>query len=708
MVTKANTELALAADFIRDTGCNIFLTGKAGTGKTTFLRGLKKITEKRFIVTAPTGVAALNAGGVTLHSFFQLPIGPYLPGMEDGGRRHYRFSKEKKRIIRGLDLLVIDEVSMVRADVLDAVDATLRRHRRNERPFGGVQLLLIGDLLQLPPVVKDEERQLLRQRYDTMYFFGSAALARDTLVTVELQHIYRQADDRFVAILNQVRCGRLDAPSRAALNRRVLPDHIPEDGCVTLTTHNSKAESINRRRLDALPGRERRFTAEITGDFPVHLAPTAESLPLKVGAQVMFVRNDPSPDKLYYNGKLGVVTHADGEAVTVRGQADGETIVVKAIEWQNIKYAVNEAGTEIEEKVIGSFRQIPLKPAWAITIHKSQGLTFDRAVIDAADAFAHGQVYVALSRCRHLDGLVLTSPLPAHGIEADKAVLDFIAQTRRTPPTRARLRELAAAYQRRLLLECFDFSSLRKSVAYFVWTLRKNAAVIRTAGGPDPTLMRRRTEEIVTVGRGFQRELQGLFAAGVAPEEDDRVRERTAKASGWFGEQFAAAFNGLADCAFDTDNKEIGKRLSTALDRLKRQVAGDVAGVRSCARGFTAQGYLRALSTAALAATAAARRGQPPPAYEETDIAHPEFFQKLRDWRAARAKADGLAPFQVARQKVLIQIAAALPEDTGQLLRLNGVGPKTVEKYGDELLGLANEYRSRHEIRGIGSNPAPK
>ncbi|MBM3275581.1 MAG: AAA family ATPase, partial [Candidatus Sericytochromatia bacterium] len=325
MSDKPNPDMQLADEFVRFTDRNVFLTGKAGTGKTTFLHNLKRDCPKRMIVTAPTGIAAINAGGMTLHSFFQIPFGPYVPGSatDDRGSLH-RFNRDKVNIIRSLDLLVIDEISMVRADLLDSVDAALRRHRRSDLPFGGAQLLMIGDLCQLAPVVTGADRDILRAHYDSPYFFSSRSLARTDLVTIELQHIYRQSDSRFIELLNRVRDNKLDPTTLAELNRRYVPGFVPrdEEGYITLSTHNRGADAINRDKLGALPGRDHRFQAEVEGEFPEFMYPTEAVLDLKVGAQVMFVRNDSSPGKLYYNGKIGSVARIEDDLVHVKCPTD--------------------------------------------------------------------------------------------------------------------------------------------------------------------------------------------------------------------------------------------------------------------------------------------------------------------------------------------------------------------------------------------------
>ena len=356
----SNHELQLVNDFVRHTGNNIFLTGKAGTGKTTFLHTLKKNTPKRMIITAPTGVAAINAGGVTLHSFFQMPFGPYVPGSDVARQTEQRrFSKEKINIIRSLDLLVIDEISMVRADLLDGVDAVLRRYKHRHLPFGGVQLLMIGDLHQLPPVVKDDEWDLLKTCYDSCFFFSSNALKRTDMICIELKHIYRQCDAHFIRLLNRVRDNRLDADTLQVLNTRYLPTFQPneEDDYITLTTHNRSADTINDRQLQALDSKLFTFQADIEGDYPAYIYPTAEILTLKKGAQAMFVRNDSSAEKRYFNGKIGKITAIDKRGITVKCPDDNNEILVEPVTWENIKYTLNANTREITEEVIGTFTQ---------------------------------------------------------------------------------------------------------------------------------------------------------------------------------------------------------------------------------------------------------------------------------------------------------------------------------------------------------------
>ena len=727
---EGNKKIQAARAFVRDTLCHIYLTGKAGTGKTTFLKSLQTFCPKQFMVAAPTGVAAVNAGGVTLHSFFQIPLGPFLPGQSDrpqDNRRFFRFSKVKKQIISGLDLLVIDEISMVRADLLDALDAVLRRLRRDERPFGGVQLLLIGDLFQLPPVTRPDEWDLLSNYYDSPYFFSSRALSRSELVTIELDTVYRQSDPDFIRLLNAVRENRMDSHCSEILNRQVRPDP-PDQGYITLTTHNRKAESINSLKLARLRENAHTLAAEVTGDFPSHAFPTGDQLILKPGAQVMFLRNDNSPDKNYFNGTIGQVTHVGRDTVTVacRGSAgrsagesasdlkDGPVVDVKPVDWENVTYTVNEEDKTIQQEVVGTFKQFPLKLAWAVTIHKSQGLTFDRAIVDAQDAFAHGQVYVALSRCTGLDGLVLTAPVPPNALGTDPVVVAFMNQT--APPDQdlaGIFRSARAACQQTLILKCFDCSSFRRLFFYFLRLVRDNRNVLRIPGlgEPDPLEAGAR-DQVFQVSDKFQIQLQQLTANEPLPETSTVVQERVKKASAWFANTLDQVFGRLLEKgAVDTDNAALAKQVQNALDNLKREVRVKRAGILSCADGFSTAAYLRAVSSQAMADAPGTQSKRSAASsttdYTELDIAHPDMFQALKEWRTRTAADQNVKAFQVAHQKVLVQIAVCLPRSKKSLQALKGVGPATVESYGEELLAMVDAYCTEKNIPGDES-PQPR
>lgn len=420
-----NFEVELARFIVEKTRRSLFLTGKAGTGKTTFLRDITRHTKKKHIVLAPTGVAAVNAGAMTIHSFFQFGLGAYVPGVV-APQTGYHIRQAKLDLIRNLDLIIIDEISMVRADLLDHIDAELRRIRRSYLPFGGVQLLMIGDLQQLPPIAHGEEEMILRQHYKSLYFFDCKALQNLEYSCIELKNVYRQNDSHFVDILNRARIGRLTPEDIDELNARYQPRFMPrpEDNYIRLVTHNRMVQNVNEGEMTKLYGDEYAFDAKVTGTFPPESFPTAERLVLKKGAQVMFIKNDP--DKRFINGTLGEVCYLWKDKIKVRIADTGVTIDVEPMEWENIRYQLEETDKTVKSTTIGKFRQYPVRPAWAITIHKSQGLTFDRAIIDARAAFSPGQAYVALSRCRSLEGIVLSSPLRASAFMTDTTIDDFL------------------------------------------------------------------------------------------------------------------------------------------------------------------------------------------------------------------------------------------------------------------------------------------
>ena len=461
METKTNEELRIVWDFVEHTGRSIFLTGKAGTGKTTFLKTVVERSKKRSIVVAPTGVAAINAGGMTIHSFFQLPFTPYVPNARIQSK--FDFGKEKRRIIASLDLLIIDEISMVRSDLLDAIDSVLRRYRDHYKPFGGVQLLMIGDLQQLTPVVTPEDEALLKPYYDTPYFFGSKALQQIEYVTILLSQVFRQEDAAFLDVLNHIREAHPTSNDIVTLNQRCQPAFIPKqgEGYIRLTTHNYLADNYNENELRKLPGQSYTFKAQIEGNFPEYSYPTSEVLMLKEGAQVMFVKNDPTGEHRYFNGRIGEIVEISESRVCVLCAGDAEGIEVEPLEWENAQYQLNPETRVIETKIQGTFKQLPLRLAWAITIHKSQGLTFERAIIDANLSFAPGQVYVALSRCKTLEGMVLSAPIESRAIIADKRVEDYIGhQEEEAQKSISQLPQLKEEYYRFLLLELFDFHDI--------------------------------------------------------------------------------------------------------------------------------------------------------------------------------------------------------------------------------------------------------
>ncbi len=472
-----------ASRFINNTNRNIFLTGKAGTGKTTFLRNIVKHTHKNTIVAAPTGIAAINAGGVTLHSLFQLPFGTFLPSNRlppgniqiqlntpDSLLRGMQMHATKRKLLQEMELLIIDEVSMLRADLLDAIDVTLRSVRRNRNePFGGVQVLFIGDLFQLPPVVKQEEWEYLKNFYGEIYFFAAKALQQRPPLYIELDKIYRQTDDVFIRLLNHLRENIVSKEDIETLNARYDPDFQSKskDGYIHLTTHNKKADTINREALQELPGKMFRYNAVIEGDFNEYLYPVEYTLELKEGAQVMFIKNDYSGEQRYFNGKIGTVSALSEEEIEVSFDDGGPDTLVERYIWENKKFSLSDDTNEIQENVIGKFAHYPLKLAWAITVHKSQGLTFEKAIIDVSSAFAPGQIYVALSRLVSLNGLVLSARIPYSGPAQDEALKLFIEKKGSEPLPETVLKEETRYFIRDISIKSFNYSHLLTQLHYF-------------------------------------------------------------------------------------------------------------------------------------------------------------------------------------------------------------------------------------------------
>ena len=722
---EQNSELALAWQFIENTGTHLFLTGKAGTGKTTFLRKLKRESPKRMVVIAPTGIAAINAGGVTIHSFFQIPFAPYVPesSFSTNGQATYRFrfGKEKINIIRSMDLLVIDEISMVRADLLDAVDEMLRRYRDRHKPFGGVQLLMIGDLQQLAPVVKDEEWQMLKKYYDTPYFFSSRALKQTEYCTIELKTVYRQSDGAFLDLLNRIRENHCDPQVLEALNRRYLPDFQPrkEEGYIRLVTHNYQAQRINNYELEQLPGRSYAFRATIDGKFPEYSYPTDELLELKKGAQVMFVKNDSSGEHRYYNGMIGEVTDLSADSIEVRAKDSTVTFLLQEEEWANAKYVLDEESKEIVEDIEGTFRQFPLKLAWAITIHKSQGLTFERAIIDASSSFAHGQTYVALSRCKTLEGLVLSAPLSAKAVISDRAVDRFTEEARRNEPDEDRFHSLQRTYFHELLSGLFDFRPLEQSLQRYVRLIDEHLYKLYPKQlAAYKAEAERFHEKVVIVAQKFGMQYNRLIDAAQNYATDETLQERIAAGAGYFKKEMEPQYLVLIkERVLATDNKELKKQLNTAKEELNTLfLLKDDLLAYVIAHGFRTAEYLRQKAILSIGDSALSgkedlkRRGlldaveknirerkkkesATPAVQVPSDVLHPELYDRLVAWRNSEAARLGLPGYTVIQQKAILGISNLLPADKAMLVRIPYFGKKGVEKYGDIILEMVHGYR---------------
>ena len=565
-----NPELRTAWEIIANTDTHLFLTGKAGTGKTTFLRDLREKLPKRMVVLAPTGIAAINAQGVTIHSFFQLNFGPQIPGTMQQNKR-FQFRKQKVQLIRSLDLIVIDEISMVRADVLDAIDDVLRRYRDHSRPFGGVQMLMIGDMQQLAPVAKEDEWRLLSPHYATPYFFSSKALQSTDFVTVELKHVYRQNDPVFLDILNKVRTNTADDATLKRLNERYIPDFSPrnEEGYIRLMTHNYQADAVNRQKLEELDTLPYNYEAAVEGDFPEMAYPTEKDLMLKTGAQVMFVKNDSSIQKAFYNGMLGEVVEMTDKVITVRSLDGGDIIEVGHERWENTKYSLDDNTKEIKEEVVGTFSQFPLKAAWAITIHKSQGLTFEHAIIDVQHSFAHGQTYVALSRCKTLEGMVLSAPIPRSAIINDQTVSAFRNDPRHQEPNAEQLTQMQRMYLLRTVEELFSFTTIRYKFTDMIRLMREHFYSSHSEQYSAWLEAAEKLKGPEEVARKFKVQYQNIILTSEDYKTNALLQERLQKGATYFSQEMRFIWTLLQTTNIATNNKVLRERIDNMLQGLK-------------------------------------------------------------------------------------------------------------------------------------------
>lgn len=701
---EINTELALAFNFIEKTNRNLFLTGKAGTGKTTFLHKIKATSMKRMVVVAPTGVAAINAKGVTIHSFFQLPFEPFIPSdTERKTTTQRKFSKTKIDIIKSLDLVIIDEISMVRADVLDGIDSVLRRYKDRTKPFGGVQLLLIGDLQQLSPVVRPNEWQLLKNYYQTAYFFSSIAYQKAAILAIELKYIYRQQNQEFIAILNEIRNNKLSTASAEILNKQYQPNFNPkkEDGYITLTTHNNRANAINQKQLDSLDTHERTYVAKISGNFNEKTYPNSENLVLKEGAQVMFIKNDSSMEKRYYNGKIGTVIHLDDETITVKCSED-DIIETTYETWENIKYTLNKETKEISNTIEGTYTQIPLRLAWAITIHKSQGLTFDKAIIDAEASFAHGQTYVALSRCKTLEGIVLKTPIKAASIISDTTVNTFTEQLEENEPDEAELKASQKAFQLDLMGEVFDYNPFLYPVKRLIDLYYKNKNTLTgNILQPLETIKDKGIIPLMKVNAKFKSQLKSLAETVESPEQDATIQSRFKKAVAYFAAQTKQHIaEVLSTFTFATDNQAVSKDIEKQLKNLEDKLAVKTKILTALSDQFSTENYLKIRANAILEVSEVKviKRAV------ATSTSHEELFEDLRLFRLSISNSDNVPPFQIFTQKSLFEMCELLPATPKQLKKIHGMGKVRVEKYGEEILEIINDYITQNNLSPMKEN----
>ncbi len=715
-----NTLFQLAAQLVNQTGRNIFLTGKAGTGKTTFLKYLRENCPKQMVVLAPTGVAAINAGGVTLHSFLQLPFAPFVPeakgfaGNEDVVNRQnlvgrLRFNSEKRKLLQQLELLVIDEVSMVRCDVMDAVDTVLRSVRRRPlEKFGGVQVLFIGDMFQLPPVVKEDDWKILSVFYNSPYFFDSQVIREELPLCIEFDKVYRQNEARFIGVLNQVRHNELDAEGAEILESRYMPGfrHSRDDGYIILTTHNENARQINMAELNRLNSAEVSYEAEIEGDFPENAFPADNMLKLKTGAQVMFIRNDTAEKgKRFFNGRIGLVNRLEKDKIVVQcsGGENGSGELPAEIEvtrekWENIRYTLHKNAQTVEEDVLGSFSQFPLRLAWAITIHKSQGLTFSKAIIDAGEAFAPGQVYVALSRCSSLSGMVLKSRLRSRTLFTDPRILQFAENCRSAAQLQKELQMAKEAYRQKLQNEAFDFRVLLLKGKDLEKYLAENREAFNGDYGDWRSAWLGALAPLEETGYKFRQWLQEKTA--IETEENKRIiLDKTDKAVLHFTGETEKIMTLLQQSPVRSDNRNQAKEFTDMLKDIFLDLARRKFRLAGLGTGFDSEAWHRRMkefsapsfSVSAYAGTAT-ENGRSP---------HPILMQQLKKLRDSLCLRSDLPIYFVAGTRTLNEMTQYLPQTREEIRKISGFGDTKTEKYGEQFLEIIRSYCGENNLSSL-------
>jgi uncharacterized protein YpbB len=715
-----NTLFSLAADFVHYTNCSVFLTGKAGTGKTTFLKYIRKNTTKQTAVVAPTGVAAINAGGVTIHSFFQLPFTPFIPGAGNAAGSNtidkhqllsrIKLTKERRKVLQQLELLIIDEISMVRCDVLDAMDAVLRHFRaRYYEPFGGVQVLFIGDMFQLPPVVTPGEWEILRAFYNSPYFFDSKAIQEQQPVHIELNKIYRQNEEQFIELLNKVRNNEMDEAGFSLLNSRLNASfkNTKEQGYIILTTHNYKADAVNNEELGRLKSSPRSFKAGVEGEFNDKAYPAEETLQLKEGAQVMFIKNDTEKVRRYFNGKIGVVTKIEEETIHVQSLNEPEAIKVKKEKWENIRYTLNQQSQKVEEEVIGSFNQFPLRLAWAITIHKSQGLTFEKAVIDAGTAFAPGQVYVALSRCTTLTGIILKNNITNAGLITDERIIRFAQQKHHSAKLTEALILAKKNYQCTVLTDLFDLNLIITQMKQLIKVVEEHKESFNEETRRWLEAMDARLEALQATAQKFQPQLQQLLNSDSLPEQNEVLQARVAAASNYYGFHLQALLEQLPRSPAVTDSKQQALAYNEEIKELHSLLSQRLQAFNSCRNGFTVDVYHAEKNKFVLSSLQVNAYASASP-YKKTESPHPILHKQLRQLRDKICSEQDVPVYLVASSNSIEEMARYLPQTKDELKQISGFGRAKIEKLGARFLELIVNYCDQYQLTSCIDEKLPK
>ncbi|HXS58728.1 MAG TPA: helix-turn-helix domain-containing protein [Hanamia sp.] len=702
---ERNEIFDLAYRFVTETSENIFLTGKAGTGKTTFLKFLKENCSKSIIVAAPTGVAAINAGGVTLHSLFQLPFHPFLPTASNRQELlgKLKFNRQRQDLLRKMELLVIDEISMVRCDTMDAIDTILRSVRRkHELPFGGVQLLCIGDLYQLPPVAQRHEWSILQEYYSSEFFFDSNVIREQMPMLIELNKIYRQKEDSFVRLLNKVRNNQMDADDFEDLHQRYDPAFRPgyDDKFITLTSHNNQADQINHRELQKLSTPSFTYNANIDGDFPENMYPAEGALVLKQGAQVMFLKNDIL--KRYFNGKIGTVKSLDDEEIVI--ECDGKDIYVAQETWENSRYTLNRSDGKLEQESLGSFTQFPLRLAWAITIHKSQGLTFEKVMIDAGAAFSSGQVYVALSRCTGLDGIVLLSKIPSAAIYSNENVVKGQQTLTHKGSLSERFAGARQIFTQQLLGNIFSFSDISDFIDLLHFNVNQHRDKLNKEGIEWVNDLKNNFSADKRIGLKFTFQIADLMKSEAVIEENFVLQKRINDAANHFEPRFLDYKRSLENHPLITEHRETANIINEYLTQLLMAFHVENYFLDYCKQPFSVTTFLQhklkfAQPKLSISCYASGKK------QSFSDVPNPELFDTMKRWRDMIVEESGVPIYMVANQNSLKEIATYLPFTKKDLMQLSGFGKAKAEKYGDDILDAVQDYCSRNNLE---SNMAAK
>jgi hypothetical protein len=711
---EINESFQLASDFIQYTHANVFLTGNAGTGKTTFLKHCKNNSLKNTAIVAPTGVAAMNAGGTTIHSFFQLPFTPYIPGQRGFNNNHtfndknsligmLRINAERREVMQQLELLIIDEISMVRCDVLDAIDVVLRFVRNNQsQPFGGVQVLLIGDLYQLPPVVKDEEWQILSPYYNSPFFFNSKVLEKDAPVYVSLEKIYRQNDPVFVDLLNQVRNNKMTEEGFELLHERYLPEFMPskEEHYITLTTHNNKADAINNTALQEIKNKQEVFSAIVEGDFYEKSYPAEAELKLKVGAQVMFIKNDTEKIRRYFNGKIGIVEKIEDDNIFVLCDGEQFPIEVKKEKWRNIQYALDKKTNKVEENEIGSFTQFPLRLAWAITIHKSQGLTFEKAIIDAGSAFAPGQVYVALSRCTKLEGIVLHSKIMSNGLKSDSRIDAFSSNQKTTSAQMHALTDAKKDYQQTILLQLFDFTIIENSYISSIKLLSENTNSFKQEAIEQFKNIDVDIKMLIEIAVKFKTQLSQLFDTKNEPNAESFLQTRIIAGANYLKKAVDTIKSKIEKTTLETDSRTISSELNKSMGLIHKEICLKIFLLEGVEKGFEISNYLehkRKFQKPTFSFNSYAGASN----YDNSSLAHPALYKKLRKKRDDICAQKNTPIYLVASSNTLEEMSSYLPQTEHDLNLIKGFGPIKTKQYGNQFLDIIREYCEENGLTSV-------